>query len=383
MHECLTGTETGLIAYYNAQHASTTVAEDITTNYNGTINGTVGVANNISPELICCEPKCQGSFKFTGTNGEMIALPTDHALYNITGFTWEAWIKPAGIPTGIDTLPNASKGQVIISAADGTNCADIGLAFGWSNATEHRLVFAVDGAGCVRDPNSPSYVGFQNNQWYHVAAVADYAGGTAKLFVNGNLVSSSNYFGVTSSYQPFSTLVSVQIGNLDYGNKTFPFNGLIDEVRIWNTVRTPNQISSNKDACLTGTETGLVAYYKATEQNTDTAFDETNIYHGELSALLARDNENAPLVCCGGTVGIEQLVENTLSVYPNPVSGVLHIRLTDVTNTLVSVYNTVGGLMKRTILTSNTIDVSSFSSGIYIMELFQNNRLSRVKFVVE
>lgn len=40
-----------------------------------------------------------------------------------------------------------------------------------------------------------------------------------------------------------------------------PFSAGIDEVRIWNVVRTAQQISSNKDSELTLPQQGLVAYY--------------------------------------------------------------------------------------------------------------------------
>jgi hypothetical protein len=385
MFKCLKGDEAGLVAYYNAQHTSTTVATDLTSNqYNGTFFGNATTTANISPDLECCrEGACLGSYGFTGTDGQMISLPANNALYNINGFTWEAWIKPANIPTGFDTLPNSSKGQVIISAADGTNCADIGLSFGWGNWAEHRLIFTADGAGCARDPNPPSYVGFQNNMWYHVAAVADYGGGTANLYVNGNLVSSSNYFGITSSYTPFTDIVSVQIGNLDYGAKTFPFNGLIDEVRIWNTVRTANQIATSKDACLTGNETGLVAYYKANEQSSDTAYDEKGIYHGELLSTVIRNSENAPLACCG-SVGIEDITQQQVKIYPNPASNKLYMELSHLSLfQTVKVYNLLGSEVIKTALQGNFIDISRLLPGVYVLEVAGNRTIARTKFVIE
>jgi hypothetical protein len=39
------------------------------------------------------------------------------------------------------------------------------------------------------------------------------------------------------------------------------FNGVMDEVRIWNVARTQSEIQSNMNSELAGTETGLVAYY--------------------------------------------------------------------------------------------------------------------------
>lgn len=45
--------------------------------------------------------------------------------------------------------------------------------------------------------------------------------------------------------------------------------GLFDEVRFWNVARTSDEIESSKSKVLTGTETGLVAYYNFDNQNAD------------------------------------------------------------------------------------------------------------------
>ncbi|MBP6731726.1 MAG: hypothetical protein KA149_06695, partial [Chitinophagales bacterium] len=131
------------------------------------------------------QTNCKRSYLLAGGSADKITLPTSRAFYDTLGFTWEAWIWIDSVPTGNDAAPNSSKGQVIVSAADATNCADIGLALGWGSWEENKLIFTADGEGCVRDPNPPSYTGLVSKRWYHVAAVADYAGGWAYLYVDG------------------------------------------------------------------------------------------------------------------------------------------------------------------------------------------------------
>ena len=46
----------------------------------------------------------------------------------------------------------------------------------------------------------------------------------------------------------------------DYNTAKY-FDGVIDEVRLWNIERTQNQISAKKDTVLEGNESGLTAYY--------------------------------------------------------------------------------------------------------------------------
>src|SRR5262249_32542727 len=55
----------------------------------------------------------------------------------------------------------------------------------------------------------------------------------------------------------------------------YGFIGQIDEVRIWNAVRTADEIQLDSAAPLTGTESGLAAYYRFDEGSGTTARDAT------------------------------------------------------------------------------------------------------------
>ena len=61
------------------------------------------------------------------------------------------------------------------------------------------------------------------------------------------------------------------------------FNGIIDEVRIWNVARTQQEIQQYMHQQLTGTEPGLVGYWQFNEGTGNTAYDKTvNANHGSL-----------------------------------------------------------------------------------------------------
>jgi hypothetical protein len=53
------------------------------------------------------------------------------------------------------------------------------------------------------------------------------------------------------------------------------FTGSIDELRIWNTVRSQAQIQQNMNFRLIGNEAGLVGYYRFDEGTGATAIDAT------------------------------------------------------------------------------------------------------------
>lgn len=54
------------------------------------------------------------------------------------------------------------------------------------------------------------------------------------------------------------------------------FDGLVDEFRVWNTVRTTTEMDNNFETELVGNESGLVAYYKLNNDYNDTT---ANAYH--------------------------------------------------------------------------------------------------------
>jgi|GEM_PF-1475994 len=98
-------------------------------------------------------------------------------------------------------------------------------------------------------------------QWYHAAAV--FQSGVPnglKVYLNGVLdgqatptagIGTANAFPLTIGAEANAGLV--------------PFHGVMDEVRIWNIVRCGTEILQQKDCELTGSEPGLVAYYKFNE----------------------------------------------------------------------------------------------------------------------
>lgn len=94
---------------------------------------------------------------------------------------------------------------------------------------------------------------FKKGEWVHAAFTYD--GTIQKLYINGILANSRDLEGreLPEGSEEW------RIGRLwDIG---LYMNGNIDEVRIWNTARTCDEINANMKNELTGTENGLIAYY--------------------------------------------------------------------------------------------------------------------------
>ena len=61
------------------------------------------------------------------------------------------------------------------------------------------------------------------------------------------------------------------------------FNGLIDEVRIWDTIRTEAEINADMHREISGAEPNLLGYWRFNEGSGETAFDQSpHGYHGSL-----------------------------------------------------------------------------------------------------
>jgi hypothetical protein len=78
------------------------------------------------------------------------------------------------------------------------------------------------------------------------------------------------------------------VGRSAYAGDAF-FRGSMEEIHLWNTVRTATQIQTDMNQ-LTGNEPGLALYYPLDEGGGSTAFDRTaNHYDGTLTSIGAGD----------------------------------------------------------------------------------------------
>lgn len=98
------------------------------------------------------------------------------------------------------------------------------------------------------------------NTWYHVAATFGGTGTTLKLYVNGTLMAESG----TINTNPLSTGgYNFTLGRWE-GFADRYLDGVMDEVRVWDHARTSCELNTYKDCQITGSESGLLAYYQFT-----------------------------------------------------------------------------------------------------------------------
>lgn len=101
---------------------------------------------------------------------------------------------------------------------------------------------------------------FAANKWYHVAVSYGGRGTKETLYVDGNLIQES---AIITTLTTKDSLLPVQVGL--YQSTSRPLSGGVDEVRIWNYVRTAADIKANANKRLCGRETGLIGYWDFNE----------------------------------------------------------------------------------------------------------------------
>lgn len=117
----------------------------------------------------------------------------------------------------------------------------------------------------------------ESGRLYHVAAVYDGSSANAFIYVNGALSGS----GVALNPQTLSsTDAPLYIGaSKAEGSANEDLVGAIDEVRLWNVALTSEQINARMKTKLSGTVSGLVAYWHFDNATSTTVPDVTGNGH--------------------------------------------------------------------------------------------------------
>lgn len=240
---------------------------------------------------------------YSGVPGSNTALDFDNTddYVDVAGidvsnssFTIEAWAK------------RNSSGTYDMILTQGAAVTDQGLHFGFRNTNEFTFAFWGD------DLNSSSP--YTDNNWHHWAATYDATTNEQKLYMDGSLIDSRTATG------DYTGSGNIYIGNSIIGGSN-TFDGPIQDLRIWNTVRTQTEIQDNRYDCLVGNEAGLVAYYKFQDgTGSSTAYDETGNGHDGTLTLMDPATDwvtgNADIWCPTCEAELAQMVTVTI----NPIA---------------------------------------------------------------
>ncbi|MCP4710808.1 MAG: T9SS type A sorting domain-containing protein, partial [Planctomycetes bacterium] len=187
------------------------------------------------------------------------------------------------------------------------------------------------------------------NECQHVAVTYNAVDSEAKLYLDGIEQSTVIIGGQPSGSIIDNSSIDLEIGNPSLTNWTY--NGVIDEVRVWNIVRSQEDIQANMEIDLNGDESGLIAYWQMNSGSGSVIIDGSgNNHEGTI--------DGADWVAgCGGPLAVEGDEDNLagrLAVfcleqnYPNPFNPLttIHYALPMANNVNLSIYDISGKLVK-------------------------------------
>jgi hypothetical protein len=181
------------------------------------------------------------------------------ASMHLTDFTLETWIKIEG--TGITTSTGSGGLTLIPIIAKGraeaeSPAVDVNYVLGVESGTNKLAADFEDNATSLNHPVTSTAV--LGNCWTHIAATYNTATNTWKLYINGTL---DKTLVLGGSYIPQSlSNVSASLGTSFNSTGTTEgfFKGRMDEVRVWNVVRTDGEILANYNSFPDGVLTKVV-----------------------------------------------------------------------------------------------------------------------------
>lgn len=197
--ESAQATESGLISYWPAENDA---------------NDAMGVNNGVANGATYVPGRVVQAFSFDGSD-DYINVPDSASLDITSELTIDAWVKPNGIGVG--------NGIIVMK-----NPLKYGLV--WLPSTQ-KISFSLD-IGGWSDYVSTSTVPV--GQWSHV--VGTYDSSNVRIYING----------ILDVEIPKTGSIATSTENLTFGKRTDLteiFNGLIDEIKIYNRVLSASEIA--------------------------------------------------------------------------------------------------------------------------------------------
>lgn len=170
---------------------------------------------------------------FDGVNDEMVVTSPSNLPLGNSPRTIEAWVNPSTAGT---------------------------VLFGWGTQTTRGMSMIGTGTSGIiyfwgQGADTPSNGTLTLGTWNHIAFTYD--GTTVTIYINGVFDTSlqrnlnTHASDLTFSRQPISWWPE--------------YNGALDEVRIWDIALTETEIQDQMNCQLSGSESGLIAYYRFNE----------------------------------------------------------------------------------------------------------------------
>ena len=154
--------------------------------------------------------------------------------------------------------------------------AQFGTPFSFSASDTPSVNHFTAWSGAVTINNTVVNFGFEADygQWHHYAITWRSSDGLLKIYRDGVLTSSHQL----SAGEPIPSSGTIVMGQYPGYDPLNAMQGALDEVRLWNYIRSDSVIAAERLKRLTGNEKGLVSYWN---------FDDPDRAYAELAADIA------------------------------------------------------------------------------------------------
>ena len=228
----------------------------------------VSVTAPNKPDWLNISDQNSSSLYFNG--GDRVTVPYSENQDIVDAMTIEAWIM-------IDRYQDYG---AVITKGDFTG------SNGWSEVAPYSLMQGYGGYMrlAYNWNGSPSGNFFTNSTipldtWTHVACVVE-SNGNGYFYINGNLDATYNF---GSNFEFYNNDEALVIGADPPGNTEWWY-GNLDDIRLWNTSRTADQINVGMNQSIDPNQDGLVAYWNFNEGSGNEIHDITgNGNHGTIN----------------------------------------------------------------------------------------------------
>lgn len=208
---------------------------------------------------------------FDNSGGYISSQNTEH-IKPTKEITIEAWVR-------FDHLFDWS---TVLSCAQDNRYEESGYCISYYNNKIRFLLKTTNGFSDDWYTNPGASI--QEGKWYHIAGTYD--GTTIRFYLDGTQTEFREVSGnILWTYQPIALSVGAFIDNNDH----LPFNGCIDEIRIWDVARTGKEIRETMSHPLTGNEKDLQLYYNFDNYHADSILDVTG--HGNHAKLVTMSGD--------------------------------------------------------------------------------------------
>ena len=321
--------------------ANTSVA---TISQNGLVTGVAAGSTTITYSLCGAETTYaltaseQNSFNLDGSND--YANVTDVTLSSVSGdMTIESWLY-------IDVNQN---GEIFTKNINSTASASVHYSLRYRGG---KLMLHL-GNGSSSYYYVKSTEDLPLGQWIHVAGVFEYGVGVT-LYLDGESMTidpattnGSVNFDYSSSGSEINT-----IGAYRTTSTLNPYDGRIDELRIWNEARTASEIQNNMNSQVDPNSTNLVAYYRFNQGIRGAS----NSSETSLPDLTGNGNDAIWM-----NASLNSSVSNWTSGFIPPISGQTNVLIS---TTAQLTNGAVGGVWSSSNTGVATIDQNGLVTGV-------------------